>query len=56
MPLDWNASSVDLPTCSEHEEAEALLRGGPPFDPEELGLHRHGAYLTATEVVYLPFL
>ena len=20
---------------------------GPPFDPEELGLHRHGAYMTA---------
>jgi hypothetical protein len=36
----------------KHEEAEALLRNGPPFDPEELGLHRHGAYLTANEVVF----
>ena len=25
----------------------------PPFDPEELGLHRHGAYLTAREVVFV---
>jgi hypothetical protein len=36
-----------------HEEAEAILRNGPPFDPEELGLHRHAAYLTAGEVVFL---
>jgi hypothetical protein len=37
----------------KHEEAEALLRGGPPFDPQELGLHRHGAYLSASEVVFV---
>jgi hypothetical protein len=36
-----------------HEEAERLLRQGPPFDAEELGFHRHGAYLTASEVVFL---
>jgi hypothetical protein len=36
-----------------HEKAEALLRKGPPFDPEELGLHRHSAYLTAGEVVFV---
>ena len=35
------------------EKAEELLRKGPPFDPEELGLHRHGAYLTSHEVVFL---
>src|SRR5215213_9458952 len=35
-----------------YEEAEALLRAGPPFDPEELGLHRHSAYLTATDVIF----
>jgi len=35
------------------EEAEALLRQGPPFDPEELGLHNHSAYLTATEAVFV---
>jgi hypothetical protein len=35
-----------------HDEAEALLAGGPPFDPELVGLERHGAYLTASEVVF----
>ncbi len=35
-----------------HEKAEELLREGPPFDLEELGLHRHGAYLTAGEIVF----
>jgi hypothetical protein len=35
-----------------HEEAEALLSSGPPFDLEELGFHRHAAYLTAGEVVF----
>ena len=37
----------------KHEEAEALLRGGPPFGPEELGLHRHAAYLSASELVFV---
>ena len=36
-----------------HEEAEALIAAGPPFDPEELGLQRHAAYLTAGEIVFL---
>jgi hypothetical protein len=36
-----------------HDEAEALIAKGPPFDPEELGFHRHGAYLTGGEVVFL---
>ena len=36
-----------------HVEAEALLQKGPPFDPEELGFHRHAAYLTAGEVVFV---
>jgi len=36
-----------------HEEAETLIANGPPFDPEELGFHRHAAYLTAGEVVFL---
>jgi hypothetical protein len=34
-------------------EAEALLAHGPPFDPEELGLERHAAYLTSGEVVFV---
>ena len=36
-----------------HEEAEELIANGPPFDPEELGFHRHAAYLTANEIVFL---
>lgn len=36
-----------------HEEAEALIAASPPFDPDELGLHRHSAYLTAGEVVFI---
>lgn len=36
-----------------HDEAEALIAKGPPFDPEDLGFHRHGAYLTTAEVVFL---
>jgi len=36
-----------------HEEAEALLAAGPPFDPEQVGLERHSAYLTASEVVFV---
>jgi hypothetical protein len=35
-----------------HEEAEALLAQGPPFDPEELGFHRHSVYITSREVVF----
>lgn len=35
-----------------HEEAEALIAKGPPFDPEALGFRRHAAYLTAGEVVF----
>jgi len=36
-----------------HEMAETLLREGPPFDPDALGLERHSAWLTASEVVFL---
>jgi hypothetical protein len=36
-----------------HDEAEVLLREGPPFDPEQAGLERHAAYLTAAEVVFV---
>jgi hypothetical protein len=34
-------------------QAETLLEQGPPFDPEELGLSRHSAYLTSGEVVFV---
>jgi len=36
-----------------HEAAEELIAKGPPLDPGDLGFHRHGAYLTASEVVFL---
>jgi hypothetical protein len=36
-----------------HDEAEVLLKEGPPFDPEARGLERHAAYLTAGEVVFV---
>ena len=36
-----------------HDEAEVLLREGPPFDPGIAGLDRHAAYLTAGEVVFV---
>ena len=36
-----------------HDDAETLLREGPPFEPEQIGLERHGAYLTAGEVVFV---
>lgn len=35
------------------EQAEALLRGGPPFDPAELGLSGHEVYVTDDEVVFV---
>jgi hypothetical protein len=35
------------------DEAEVLLREGPPFDPAALGLERHAAYLTASEVAFV---
>ena len=37
----------------KHADAEKLLREGPPFDPEALGLHRHAAYLTSTAVAFV---
>jgi hypothetical protein len=37
----------------KYREAEALLDGGPPFDPEALGLHRHSVSLTAGEVIFV---
>jgi hypothetical protein len=35
------------------EQAAKLLRGGPPFDPEEVGLERHHVFLTEAEVVFV---
>jgi hypothetical protein len=36
-----------------HDRAEALLSGGPPFDPQATGIDRHTVYLTSTEVVFV---
>jgi len=35
------------------ERAAELLRGGPPFDPEEVGLERHHVFLTDEEAVFV---
>jgi hypothetical protein len=35
------------------EQAAELLHGGPPFDPEEIGLDRHHVFLTESEAVFL---
>jgi hypothetical protein len=35
------------------ERAAELLAQGPPLDPNERGLHRHVAYLSAGEVVFV---
>jgi hypothetical protein len=37
----------------KHSNAEKVLGEGPPFEPEELGFHRHGVYLTSTEVIFV---
>lgn len=34
-------------------KAQRMLSNGPPFDPEERGLHRHRVFMTQTEVVFL---
>jgi hypothetical protein len=34
------------------KEVEGLLAGGPPFDPESIGLERHRVYLTESEAIF----
>jgi hypothetical protein len=36
-----------------HEPVRSLVRGGPPFDPEEAGLERHHVFLTEHEAVFV---
>ena len=46
--------AVVLPLREEsHAAVLALLAGGPPFDPDALGLERHQVYLTATEAIFI---
>jgi hypothetical protein len=35
------------------EVASEFLAEGPPFDPKEIGLSRHGVFLTDSEVVFV---
>jgi hypothetical protein len=36
------------------EDAAAdIVRSGPPYDPREIGLARHGVYLGGSEVVFV---
>ena len=35
------------------EQVAELLRQGPPFDPDEIGLGRHQVFLTENEAIFL---
>lgn len=35
------------------EKAAELLTTGPPFDPREIGFHRHHVYLSGDQVVFV---
>ena len=35
------------------KDAARLLRGGPPFDPEKVGLERHHVFVTEEEAAKL---
>ncbi len=46
--------AIVLPIREESRAAVLeLVAGGPPFDPDALGLDRHEVYLTASEVVFI---
>src|SRR5919204_28243 len=46
--------SFEPPTSSADEPASEIRPAKrAPFDPDDLGLHRHAAYLTASEVVFV---
>jgi hypothetical protein len=36
-----------------YDRASSLVRGGPPFDPQEAGLERHHVFLTEHEAVFV---
>ena len=36
-----------------HHAAAEILRAGPPYDPADIGLVRHGVYLGGSEVVFV---
>lgn len=35
------------------DAASDIVRSGPPYDPAEIGLVRHGVYLGASDVVFI---
>jgi hypothetical protein len=51
-PIRKVAIIARLKSGAEQQAAE-LLKKGPPFDPDEIGLHRHEAYVSAGEVVFI---
>ena len=36
-----------------HDAAAEILQAGPPYDPTDIGLVRHGVYLGGSEVVFV---
>jgi hypothetical protein len=36
-----------------YKAAAEILRSGPPYDPGDIGLVRHGVYLSKSEVVFM---
>jgi hypothetical protein len=38
---------------SSEDAATDIVRSGPPYDPGEIGLVRHGVYLGGSEVVFV---
>jgi len=54
MIPDMSRAVVVLPLREgTSERAAELLRGGPPFDPEEIGLERHHVFLTEHEAIFV---
>jgi hypothetical protein len=35
-----------------HQQVQALLESGPPFDPASIGLERHRVFVTASEAIF----
>ncbi len=47
-------AAIVLPLrAGARSKAEALLAGGPPFDPADFGLAHHEVYLTDNEIVFV---
>jgi hypothetical protein len=49
-----NRAVVVLPLVEGmREQVAELLRDGPPFDPDEVGLERHQVFLAESEAIFL---